>query len=139
MNLNQNEERDRAANQPDASADAPPPPPHLAGGREPARNSMSPFLKTWVSLAGFAMVCFIVWCVYAMSVLGGGFAGGTAGMGLFFVYVPVLILALIALIGNCIAFGLTPSAEKHIPIIGLGLSIIPLLPLLLVAIQILAS
>ena len=143
VDLNQNDERDRNPNQPDASTDdpspPPPPPPNLDGGTDPARKSISPLAKIWLGLAGFGMVCFIVWCVYAMSVLGGGFAGGTAGMGLFFVYVPVLIISLIALIGNGIAFGLTPSAEKHIPIIGLGLSIIPLLPLLFVASQLMAS
>ena len=143
VDLNQNDERDRNPNQPDASTDdpspPPPPPPNPDGGTDPARNSISPLAKIWLGLAGFGMACFIVWCVYAMSVLGGGFAGGTAGMGLFFVYVPVLIISLIALIGNGIAFGLTPSAEKHIPIIGLGLSIIPLLPLLFVASQLMAS
>ena len=139
MNLIQKEERDVIPSLSDVSTDAPPPPPNLDGGTDPARNSISPFTKIWVGLAGFGMVCFIVWCVYAMSVLGGGFAGGTAGMGLFFVYVPVLIISLIALIGNGIAFVLTPSADKHIPIIGLGLSIIPLLPLLIVASQLMAS
>lgn len=139
VNLKQNEERDLSPSLSDVSTDAPPPPPNLDGGMDPARNSISPLAKIWVGLAGFGMVCFIVWCVYAMSVLGGGFAGGTAGMGLFFVYVPVLIISLIALIGNGIVIGLTPSAEKHIPIIGLGLSIIPLLPLLLVASQLMVS
>ena len=143
VDLNQNDERDRTSNQPDVSSDdpspPPPAPPNLDGGTEPARNSIGPFAKISVGLAGLALACFTAWCVYVMSVLGGGFVGGTAGMGLFFVYVPVLIIALIALLGNCIVFGLTPSAKRHIPIIGLGLSIIPLLPVLFVAVRLMVS
>lgn len=139
VTLNQNDERDVTPNQPAVSIDAPPPPPHLDGGTDPARDSIGAFAKISLVLAGLALVCFTVWGVYVMSVLGGGFVGGTAGMGLFFMYVPVLIIALIALIGNCIAFGSTPSVKRHIPIIGLVLSIIPLLPVLFVAVRLLVS
>ena len=139
MTLNQNDECDRTPNQSAVSTAAPPPPPHLDGGTDSAMNSTGAFAKISLVLAGLALVCFIVWGVHVMSVLGGGFAGGTAGMGLFFMYVPVLIIALIALIGNCIAFGLTPSVKRHIPIIGLGLSIIPLLPVLFVAVRLIVS
>ena len=66
-----------------------------------------------------------------------GFGGGTAGFGLVLMYIPVFGIAIFGFVLNCIVlFVRRRQCEKKLAILNLLFSVIPLLPALLLLLQI---
>jgi hypothetical protein len=85
-----------------------------------------------------ALVCVIALFIFAFDVLfGRGFSGGTAGLGLVLMYIPVFGIAIFGFALNCIVLFVRPhKCEKKLAVLNLFFSIIPLLPALLILLQI---
>ncbi|MCH2140132.1 MAG: hypothetical protein MK100_03765 [Phycisphaerales bacterium] len=84
-----------------------------------------------------AFVCVIALFIFAFDVLfGRGFTGGTAGLGLVLMYIPVLGIAIVGLALNCIVLVRRRQCEKKLAILNLFFLVIPLLPVLLILLQI---
>ena len=85
-----------------------------------------------------AFVCVIALFLIAFDDLfGGGFSGGTSGMGLVLMYIPVFGIAISGFALNCsVLFVRRRKCEKKIAVLNLYISIIPLLPALLILLQI---
>ena len=85
-----------------------------------------------------AFVCVIALFIFAFDVLfGRGFSGGTAGFGLVLMYTPVFGIAIFGFALNCnVLFVRRRKCEKKLAVLNLIFSIIPLLPALLVLLQI---
>ena len=85
-----------------------------------------------------ALVCVIALFIFAFDVLfGRGFSGGTAGFGLVLMYIPVFGIAIFGFALNCSVLFVRPrKCEKKLAVLNLIFSIIPLLPALLLLLQI---
>tara|TARA_Y100000589_G_C27176589_1_gene639015 strand:- start:2309 stop:2779 length:471 start_codon:yes stop_codon:yes gene_type:complete len=100
---------------------------------------MSRFFPAKVSFCAtaFAFVCMIGLILYATDFLTDGFSGGTAGMGLVLMYLPVAAIAIFGVVLNYdIMFVTRHQCERKLAVLNLSLSILPLLPLLLIVFQI---
>ena len=85
-----------------------------------------------------SLVCVIALFIFAFDVLfGRGFSGGTAGFGLVLMYIPVFGIAIFGFALNCsVLFVRRRKCEKKLAVLNLFFSIIPLLPALLILLQI---